>query len=266
MKKEERKGIEYMARAGLAGRGLVYLLIAFIALQLPLGGPTSADKEGALASLASKPWGKPLLFAIAAGFAGYAVWRLVEALADPEGKSRDGKGKLKRVGYFGRGLLYSAFAYNVLKLINTPQTGGSNEQAQKATAGILGLPFGRWLVVGFGLAVIGAGAFNGYRAFSGKYRKDFKEQEMSAGQRKALIPLAAVGLSARAIVFVLIGGFLINAALNSDAGKAVGLDGALRKIADSPGGPLMLTGVAIGLGAFGIFSLAQARYRQVMNS
>lgn len=267
MKKEERKGIEYMARAGLAGRGVVYLLIAFIAVQLPFGESGTADKEGALASLSSKPWGKPMLLAIALGFAGYAIWRLVEAIADPEGKSKDDtKGKFKRAGYFGRGLLYSAFAFNTFKLLSTPQTKGSNEQAKEATAGVLALPLGRWLVVGFGLAIIAAGAYNGYRAFSGKYRKDFKEREMSAEQRRALFPIAAVGLSARGIVFVLIGGFLVNAAITVDPGKAVGLDGALRKILESPGGPLLLGGVALGLGAFGIFSLAQARYRSVMNS
>ena len=266
MKKGQRKWIEVMARAGLAGRGLVYLLIAFIAIQLPYGKSGSADKEGALTSLSSKPWGKPILIAIAIGFAGYAVWRLVEAILDPEGKSKDTEGKVKRVGYLARGILYSFFTYSALKIANTAQAKGSTEQAQKATAGILGLPLGKWIVIGCGIAVIAVGAYNGYRAFSGKYRDDFKEREMSPGQRKALFPIAAIGLSARAIVFTLIGAFLINSGLTSDSEKAVGLDGALRKIAESPGGSSLITVVAASLGVFGVFSLAQARYRQVMNS
>ena len=266
MKKESRKGIEYLARAGLAGRGLVYLLVAFIAFQLPAGKPASADKEGALASLSSKPWGFPVLTAIAIGFAGYAIWRLVEAILDPEGKSKKPEGKWKRVGYLFRGVLYSVFAVNTVKIAITQQSEGSTQKAQKTTAGVFDLPGGKWLVLAFGLGVMAAGAYNGYRAFARKYRKDFKEREMSARERKILFPLAAAGLYARAVVFIMVGIFFVNAAVTFDPQKAVGLDGALRKIVASPGGPLMLTMVAAGLGAFGVFSLAQARYRSVMNS
>lgn len=266
MKKESRKGIEYLARAGLAGRGLVYLLVAFIAFQLPAGKPTTADKEGALASLSSKPWGFPLLIAIAIGFAGYAIWRLVEAILDPEGKSKKPEGKWKRVGYLFRGVLYSVFAYNTVKIAITHQSEGSTQKAQRTTAGVFEWPGGKWLVLAFGIAVLAGGAYNGYRAFASKYRKDFKEREMSPKQKKILFPIAAAGLYARAVVFTMVGGFFVNAAITFDPQKAVGLDGALRKIALSPGGSLMLYVVAAGLAAFGIFSLAQARYRRVMNS
>lgn len=266
MKRTNRKWIEWMARFGLAGRGFVYLLIAFIAVQLPFGEPTPADKEGVLASLSSKPWGKPILLALAIAFAGYAVWRLVEAILDPEGKSKKSSGKWKRVGYLARGGLYTFFAFNALKIAITAQSQGSTQQAQEATAGVLGLPLGKWVVVGFGLCLIVAGAYNAFRFLSGRYRNDMKESEMSPGQRRALVPIAAIGLGARAIVFILIGIFFMNSGLNFDPAKAIGLDGALRKIAGSPGGPLLLAGVAAGLAAFGVFSLAQARFREVMNS
>lgn len=266
MKKEERKGIEYLARIGLAGRGLVYLLIAFIAFQIPFGKPSSADKEGALQSLSSKPWGFPVLIAIAIGFAGYAIWRLVEAILDPEGKSKETEGKFKRVGYLFRGLLYSVFAYNAVKIAVTHQSQGSTQKAQKTTAGVFAWPGGKWLVLIFGLCVIAAGVYNGYRAIARKYRKDFKEREMSPGQKKFLFPIAAAGLYARAIVFSLVGIFFVYAAWTFDPAKAVGIDGVLRKIVTAPGGNLWLAIVAGGLAAFGIFSLAQARYRSVMNS
>jgi hypothetical protein len=266
VKKESRKGIEYLARAGLAGRGMVYLLIAFIAVQMPFGEPASADKEGVMANLASKPWGFPVLIAIAVGFAGYAIWRLVEAILDPEGKSKKPEGKFKRVGYLFRGGLYSVFAFNAVKVAFTHQSEGSTQKAQRTTAGVFEWPLGKWLVLAFGAGVIAAGAYNGYRAFAGKYRKDFKEREMSAKQKKVLFPMAAVGLFARCVVFTMVGIFFVHAAVTFDPAKAVGLDGALRKIVTSPGGPLMLEMVAFGLGAFGVFSLAQARYRSVMNS
>ena len=266
MKRENRKGIEYLARIGLAGRGFVYLLVAFIAFRIPFGKPATADKEGALANLSSKPWGFPVLIAIAIGFAGYAIWRLVEAFLDPEGKSKKSDGKWKRVGYLFRGVLYTVFAFNTVKIAFTHQARGSTQKAQETTAGVFGLPGGKWLVLAFGIGVIVAGAYNGYRAFAGKYRKDFKVREMSAGQRKVLFPIAAAGLYARAVVFSLVGIFFIHAAVTFDPAKAVGLDGALHKILSSPGGYWWLEIVAAGLAAFGIFSLAQARYRSVMNS
>ncbi len=266
VQKEQRKGIEYLARFGLAGRGLVYLLIAFVAMRIPFGNPASADKEGVMASISAKPWGVPALIAIAVGFAGYAIWRLVEGIADPEGKSRKTEGKFKRVGYLFRGGLYTVFAYNALKVAFTKQSQGSTQKAQETTAGVFSLPGGKWLVLGFGLGVIAAGAYNGYRAFAGKYRKDFKVHEMSAAQRKFLFPIAAAGLYARAVVFCVVGAFFVHSAVTIDPAKAIGLDGALQRILTSPGGYWWLEIVAAGLAAFGIFSLAQARYRSVMNS
>jgi len=266
VKRKHRKWIEYLARAGLTGRGLVYLMVAAIAVQLPFGGSGSADREGALASISTQPWGTPLLIALAVCFAGYAAWRLVEAVLDPENKSKDPKGKWMRLGYLFRAGLYSSFAISTLRFTFTRRSEPSDQQTQETTAGVLGLPFGKWLVLGFGAGVVAVGLYNGYRAVSQNYRKDFKQQEMSRRECKTLFPLAAVGLTARAAVFLLIGGFLINAALSYDPGRAVGLDGALHRVAASPGGPLMLTAIAAGLAAFGIFSLAQARYRRIMNS
>lgn len=266
MKREQRKSIEYLARFGLAGRGLVYLLIAYVAMQIPFGNPASADKEGVMASISARPWGPTALVAIAIGFAGYAIWRLVEAILDPEAKSSKTAGKFKRVGYLFRGGLYTVFAYNALKVAVTKQSQGSTQKAQEATAGVFSLPGGKWIVLGFGLGVISAGAYNGYRAFAGKYRDDFKTDEMSAAQRKFLFPVAAGGLYARAIVFSLVGVFFVHSAITIDPAKAVGLDGALHRILTSPGGYWWLEIVAAGLAAFGVFSLAQARYRSVMNS
>ncbi|MEX0790193.1 MAG: DUF1206 domain-containing protein [Actinomycetota bacterium] len=266
MKREQRKAIEYLARTGLAGRGLVYLLIAFVAMQIPFGEPSSADKEGVMASISSKPWGTPVLIAIAIGFAGYAIWRLVEAILDPEGKSKKTEGKFKRAGYLFRGILYTTFAYSALRVAFTKQSQGSTQKAQETTAGVFSLPGGKWIVLAFGLGVIAAGAYNGYRAFAGKYRKDFKVHEMSASQRKFLFPVAAAGLYSRAVVFCLVGIFFVRSALTIDPAKARGLDGALHEILNSPGGYWWLEIVAAGLAAFGIFSLAQARYRSIMNS
>ena len=53
------------------------------------------------------------------------------------------------------------------------------------------------------------------------------------------------------------------AAVQFDPDEAVGLDGALRKLADAPYGPVLLGLTAAGLVAYGLFCAAQARYRDV---
>jgi hypothetical protein len=68
---------------------------------------------------------------------------------------------------------------------------------------------------------------------------------------------------ARAVIFGLIGYGLIKAAIDYNPKEAIGLDGALRQLADSSYGPALLGLVAAGLAGFAIYSMADARYRKV---
>jgi hypothetical protein len=254
--------VEAAGRAGLAAKGGIYLIVGFLALQIPLGlGGQPADRQGALQSLAGTGLGKATLIALAIGFAGYALWRIVQAAFDRDHEGRGAKGIAKRAGHLGKGLLYAGSAFVALAILVGARQGGSDERQE--TAQILGLPFGRWLVIGAGLAFLGAGAFNGYRSVTRKFREHLREHELGPSVRSWAVAFGVVGHAARAVVFGLIGLFLLRAAIRFDPDEAVGLDGALLKLAQQPYGRALLGGVAAGLLAYGLFCFVQARCRRV---
>jgi hypothetical protein len=254
--------VAWVARAGLIAQGISYCIVGVLALLLALGEVGSAeDRTGALEKLAGDTLGLSLLIALAVGFASYALWRLSQAVFDREGEGTDAKGLGKRAMYAGKAALYGYLCYATIDIIGDGRGGGSNEDQQ--TAGILEWPAGRWLVLGAGAAFGCVAAYQAYRAFTDKFMEDMKTERMSQTSRRALETLGVVGLLARAIVFGLIGWFLMKAALEYDPDEAVGLDGALAKLAEAPYGPLLLGLTAAGLIAYGLFCVAQARYRDV---
>lgn len=256
--------VEGLARAGLVARGILYVTIGALALQVAFGKKdTNADKQGALTTLARQPLGKFLLVAVAVGFAGYALWRFLDAVLDTDGEGTDLSGLAKRAADFIRGLLYVSFFVAAVRLV----TGSSGEDQNKeadVTARVLGVPLGRVLVALVGAAIVGGGLYSGYRAVSGKYKKSLRTAQMSDPVRRGVTAVASVGLVARMVVFLLIGSFLLKAAISYDANQAVGVDGALKRLADRPYGPALLAVVAVGLFAYGLFSFVEARYRRVM--
>ncbi|MGQ0521363.1 MAG: DUF1206 domain-containing protein [Actinomycetota bacterium] len=256
--------VEGLARAGLAARGVLYVVVGILALQVASGKRGEhADKQGALAALARQPLGKVLLVAVAVGFAGYALWRFLSAFLDTEGEGSDAGGWAKRAADLARGLLYAGFFVAAARLV-TGSSGDDRTREADLTAGVLRAPVGRVAVAAVGLAVIGGGLYNGYRALSGRYRRKLRTGTMSPGSRRWLTGIATAGLAARMVVFCLIGAFLVKAAVRYDPSQAVGVDGALKRLADRAHGPWLLGLVAVGLFLFGIYSFVEARHRRVL--
>jgi hypothetical protein len=135
--------------------------------------------------------------------------------------------------------------------------------AHKTTGGVFGWPAGTWLVAVAGVVLIGVGLFQGYRGLSRDLLKDSKTEQMSAQVRNWIEWIGSFGHLARMVVFGLVGCFLIKAAIGYNPHQAVGLDGALAKIAHASYGPFLLGIVAAGLIAFGLYSLSDARYRRI---
>ncbi len=132
-----------MARAGLAARGVIYILIGWVALLVALGlSSHEADQQGALQLLAGKPYGLVALWLLAIGFAAYALWRLSEAAF---GVTGEGNGAGPRLKSLGRGLVYAFFVVLTIKVISGKQ-GSQARQQQDITAQAMQHPAGRWLV------------------------------------------------------------------------------------------------------------------------
>lgn len=260
---EHSRWVERSGRFGLAMKGISYLLVAALALKVAVGGGGQAeDRQGALRTVADEPFGWALILLVGLGFGCYALWRFVQAVFDRDDEGDDAEGLAKRTGDLAKGVLYAVLAVATFSILAGSGGGGSQEE-DKATAVVLDLPLGRWLVGLGGLAIVGAGAFNAYRAVSGSFRKELREEAMHAAARPWYIAFGVAGHLARAVVFALIGFFLLRAAWQYDPDEAIGLDEALQKLAGEAYGAFLLGAVALGLAAYGLFCLVQARYRDV---
>lgn len=258
--------VEGIARVGLAARGVMYSVVALLALHIAWGDRNDqADKNGALETVVRQPLGKVLLAVLAVGFAAYALWRLSQVFVADE--DLDAKGVAKRMGFVLRAAIYGVLAWSAVNVAlsssERAQDGRSGSEEREWTARVFEWPAGRALVIAAGIAVIGFGLYNGYRAVQGKWKKKLALHQASPTTRTWVTRIASVGLAARMIVYVLVGIFLIQAAWQYDASEAVGIDGALRRLADRAWGTWMLVAVAFGLFAYGCYSFVEARYRRV---
>ncbi|WP_369174853.1 DUF1206 domain-containing protein [Streptomyces sp. R28] len=258
---------EGAARAGLAARGVIYLLVGVLALQIAFGDTNEqADRGGALAELSQKPFGAVLLWALGIGLAGMALWRLSEAIFGSVGQ--DGRNARKRLLATVRFAFYVFVAYSVLSFAASgSKTGGgggsSDQQSRDATARALELPAGEWLVGTAGIAIVVAGGWIGVRAGLRKYHDKLRLGRMSHRTRQLVDVTGVAGGAARGLVFAVAGVFAVRAAIDYEADQAKGLDDTLRTFADTPLGPWLLVCVAAGLVLFGVFSFAMARWRRV---
>jgi hypothetical protein len=246
--------------AGFVARGFVYGLVGVLAIKLALGsGNTSASQQGAMRTIAAQPLGNVLLILVAIGLGGYALWRLMRALVGhgPE----DSDSGLDRVAAFASGVAYAVLCAIAVEILLG--SGGGSGSARKPAAGVLGWPGGTWLVALVGIALVGVGLYQGYRGLTTDFLEDSKTEEMSPRTRRWIAWIGRIGHLSRMLVFCLIGIFLVDAAIDANPKKAVGLDGALAKVDHASYGPVILALVAAGLVAFGVYSLSDARFRRI---
>jgi hypothetical protein len=261
----QSKWLRWIGRVGLVAKGISYAIVGLLAIALATGvGGRATSREGALEAVADEFFGAALILGLAFGFGAYALWRLAQAILDREREGTDGSGIAKRLGYFGRALIYLGLAATSLTLLDgTGDDSTQTGQARQTTAEVLSWPAGRWLVVAVGLGFLGAAVFNAYRALTQKFEEKWYVDDLGERTERALRGLSSVGLFARFVVFGLIGLFLVKAAWEYDPKEAIGLDGALRKLVDGPYGGALLGVLAAGLLCYAIFCFAEARYRRV---
>jgi Domain of Unknown Function (DUF1206) len=258
-----RPWMERFARLGYATEGAMYTLIGVLAAGVAFGvGGRATGQQGALEIVAGSPFGGVLVGLIALGFLGYALWRGVQAIADPDGEGTDLKAVGKRIGYGVSALVYAALAFSAIGLIlgSASEGGGTPDDW---TALLLSWPLGQVLVAGVGTVVAGLGLRELYQAYRARFLEYLKIEEMGEKVRKWSKRWGRLGITARGIVFGVVGTFLIRAALEYDPQEARGLGGALQTLAQQPLGQWLLGAVALGLIAYGLFTLSVARYRHI---
>ena len=253
---------ERFARLGLAARGVLFIVIGILAFRVAFGHyEDQASQNGALHQIASQPGGKVLVWIVAIGLIGYALWRLVSAafgpVADPV--ATDAK---QRVKALAEGIGYGAVAVIAVK-VATGSSSSSSGGGQKQAATVLSWPGGQFLVGLVAVVIIGVGLYYIHDGWTADFTKELKLGELSPTARKAVIALGRFGRVAQGVVFGIIGVLVMVAAVQFDPDKAKGLDGALKALAAEPYGRWVLAIIALGFLAYGVYGLTEAKLRRV---
>lgn len=254
--------VERLTRLGYFVRGLVYGIPGLLALGLAIGvGGQAVSPTGAIQYLGQQPYGRIVLVIVAIGLAAFSVWGLIRAVFDPYREGSDVKGLATRFGYIA-----SAFGYATLLVVTVQYLMGvavnSNNPADW-TAKLLTMPSGRVIVALVGLGWLGGGLWQIYNGYKADFKHDFKLNEMNKDEKRLAVDVGRFGLGARGVVFALIGLFLVQAAVFANPAQAKGLDGALLALAEKPYGAILVGIAALGLIAFGIYSMLCARWMKI---
>jgi hypothetical protein len=256
--------VEPLARAGFAAKGIVYLILGTLVTQAALGtGGRITDMRGALRAILREPYGRPLLGVLAAGLVGYALWRFLEAFADANRKGTEPKALAVRAGYAGSGIVYGSLAIYAGRLaLHAP---GRGNRGGSVLDGWIDASMAGWLVPLAALGLIGYAIQQFASAWRGKLDSRVRTGKAARETGRWVITVSRFGIAARACVFAGIGVLLLTSRTRS-ASAAAQTDtvDSLQWLAHLPNGHLVLAGVAVGLGAYGIYQLVHARYRRIV--
>lgn len=257
-----RKWVKPIARLGYGARGLVYLVIAFFAMSAAMQGGETQDTRGALEFLSGSGFGVALTFVLILGLAGYALWRLIQALFDTDDHGLDPKGLAVRAG-----LLTSAFTYSVLTIYTFSLWHGTGGEAGESSggafaqflSGLVGARPAAWLFALVFLVVAGA---HFLKAVKQRYRDHIS---VPSTLESWLDPVAMTGLIARGFVFVVIAILFFTRGVrgSGEGADTPGLGDALDFITGLPLGWVLLALMGAGLLAFSLYSFTQALWRRV---
>jgi hypothetical protein len=260
-----------LVRTGFVARAVTYGVIGGIALALALGAGSATatpNQQGALAFIAGAPLGRVALVVVCVGLLAYALWKLGQAVF---GRGPEGAGSPEakdRISNAAGGVVYLGFFAVAVRILFGGSTGsggsgGGSSNPAHATAGVLGWPGGPVIVGIAGGVFIAICLYQIYDALRGGFAEDVKTGEMSSEQRRVFMAVGRVGLTARSLVFGIVGYFLLRAAISYNPRDAVGVDGVLARVHREPFGTLLLALVAAGLLVFACYSLFEARYRRL---
>jgi Domain of Unknown Function (DUF1206) len=254
---ERQPLLQLGARVGYAISGVLHLLIGWIALQVAwsASGGKSADQSGALQALAGNAAGRLTLWVAVVGFLALGMWQFANTLAShaSPGSSRwpaRAKGIAKTAIYLG--LAWAS--------LSTANGHPSSSKAQSAdfTAALLQHPGGRLVVAGIGLAVVGAGVYHVFKGWTKRFLQDLNKNPGLLATRAGVI-----GYIAKGVALGVVGVLLVSGAAQNSSSQATGLDGALRALREQPDGPWLLSAVALGIAAYGIYSFARAKHARI---
>ncbi len=258
----DHPAVTNVARAGMAAYGVVYTIIAWLAVQLVLGRPDgSASGQGAMQQLHHQPLGSVVLWLVAVGLSGLALWEIFQAV----GGHRDTQGARRwaaRAGSMGRTVVFAVLALLAIRTASGGSGAGSGSGSGSGSGGLTGrlvaLPIGPALVIVASVGVAAVGVVSIVKAISHRWRRGLEAEARAGTLGKVVTVLARVGFVAHGASFILLAGMLGWSAITHDPQKPTGLDQAIVRLRDEPFGPALMLLVALGLGCYGIFHVLRA--------
>lgn len=252
---------------GWAAKGVVYLSLAYLVLQMAFGSSTQdASTTGALQKIAQTSPGKIVLVVLGVGLLAHAVGRVLEVttLGGPQIEAKD-KAIAAVLAVVYTSLALTAFS--IVGLAGGSGSGGSGGSTEEQGSTFLfSLPGGRYWVGLLGLVVIGVGAYSAYKGVTQAFLPTLRTGEMSSTVRSVASKLGTAAYVTKGAVFALLGYFFVQAAVTYDPDEARGLDAALQEVAQQSWGKVALVLVALGLLAYALFAFVESRYRKVGSS
>ncbi len=251
--------MEALTRIGYGTRGLIYIIMGLLAVQVALGkGGALASPLGAIAKIGKQPAGMVLLWVVLLGLVSYSLWGVVRAVLDPLHKGHDVKGLIERGGF-----LTSAFGYAVLVMptygyVTGTSLASKGSQTQKMITAIMAMPWGRWAIGIIGLAALASGLYQIYLAFKAGFDRQFETYALTPKQVKLATDVGRFGTAARGVVLAVVGGLIVFAAYRANPRQPIGMDTALATLLHQPYGIWLLGIVAVGLIGFGCYSMLSA--------
>ena len=254
--------VEGVARLGFAAKGLVYVLTGTLAARAAIGlsGGRVTDAHGTLATIPTLPMGRILLGLIAVGLFGYALWRGIAAIVDPEHRGTKPKAIGKRALDFAKALIHIGLALGAIRVLRGAGAHEGGASAKSWSAELLTHPGGVVILAAIGAALVVYALGQVHRAWKGEF---LKKLDLGTTRLRTWVERTGrAGLLARSAVFALIGAFVIRAATHGNASEVRGPGAALRSV-DDTFGVWALVAIAIGLGAYGVFEIFEAWFRRI---
>lgn len=248
---------------GWAAKGVVYLTLSYLVLQVALGSATQeASTSGAVRTVAATAPGQVATIALGVGLLFFAVGRILEVttLAEPQIGAGD------RVKAAVLAALYASLALTAFNIVRQSASTGGGSTEQQSSGFLLGLPGGRFIVGVVGLAVIGYGAYEAYKGVKQRFLGTLRTGQMSPAVRSGITRLGIAAYVTKGFIVALVGYFFLRSAITYNPDEARGLDAALGEIAQESGGQAVLVAVAVGLLAYAAFAFVESRYRRVGSS
>ena len=250
--------LDVTRRFGFAAKGFVYLIVGFLAAKAVAGRGGVTDEQGALRQVLRAPFGRVLLGVAAIGLFIYAIWRLIEMWKDPEEK-----GTFWRYQSLLSAFLYGGLGVEALRMVFGLGGGSGEGEAKDQAALLISVPFGHWLLIAFALTAVAMGLQDLYRALAPKFEDRQAIEGLHRNTRTWVLRIARLGIFSRGVVSTVVGAYLLLAGLHRSPSEARGTKGAIETLTHQPFGVWILALIAIGLTAYGVYTLVEARYRRL---